>query len=143
MLIEKIQKDNILALKNREKNKRTILNVVISKYDLLKTQKNPADSKLDDSDVIKLLQKTLKELDEELQGYVKVGNQERISLITQQKEVLQEYMPKMMNDEEISRIIKSLDDKSLPNVMRYFKSNHSGMVDMTKVKDIAITFENS
>ena len=39
----------------------------------------------------------------------------------------------MLSQEKIKEIILSLDDKSIPAVMKHFKANYSGKVDMRDV----------
>ena len=39
----------------------------------------------------------------------------------------------MLSEDEIYKIIESLDDKTIPNVMKHFKANYAGKVDMGKV----------
>ena len=46
-------------------------------------------------------------------------------------------MPKLLTAEEIKAIIDSLEDKSMPSVMKHFKANYNGKCDMKMVSDIA------
>ena len=43
----------------------------------------------------------------------------------------------MMSEDEIKEVIDSLEDKSIPFVMKYFKANYAGKVDMSLVNKIA------
>ena len=43
----------------------------------------------------------------------------------------------MLSNDEIKQIISSLEDKSIPAVMKYFKANYDGQVDMGLVNKIA------
>ena len=42
----------------------------------------------------------------------------------------------MMSEEEIKEVILSLADRSVPNVMKHFKSNFAGKCDMRKVQEV-------
>ena len=42
----------------------------------------------------------------------------------------------MLSREEIKSIIDSLEDKSVPTVMKHFKANFNGQVDMRLVQEI-------
>ena len=42
----------------------------------------------------------------------------------------------MLSEEEIEKIIESLPDKSIGNVMKHFKQNYQGKVDMSVVNKI-------
>ena len=43
----------------------------------------------------------------------------------------------MLREEEIKHIIASMEDKSIPSVMKHFKANYAGKVDMSVVNKIA------
>ena len=42
----------------------------------------------------------------------------------------------MLTKEEIKEIICSLNDKSVPTVMKHFKANYNGKVDMRIVQEV-------
>ena len=42
----------------------------------------------------------------------------------------------MMSKEEIEAVITSLEDKSIPSVMKYFKLNYAGKCDMKEVNEV-------
>lgn len=81
--------------------------------------------------------KTLKELADEKEGYQKVGNEAKVSDILHQEETLKKYLPKMLSEEEIREEIAKMDDKSMPSIMKHFKANFQGKVDMSLVSKIA------
>ena len=59
--------------------------------------------------------------------------------IEKQKEVLNAFLPEMLSQEKIKEIILSLPDKSIPTVMKHFKANYAGKVDM---KDVNIVLKS-
>lgn len=140
MLIDELKKENLKALKDKDQVKKGILSVVINKYMILSTDKNHLESKVTDEEVLSLISKTLKELNEEKEGYEKVNNKERAADIEHQMEVLRVFLPKMLDELEIEQIICELSDKSIPSVMKYFKQNYSGKVDLSLVNKILKKF---
>ena len=46
------------------------------------------------------------------------------------------YLPQMMSEEEIKAEIMALADKSVPSVMKHFKTNFNGKCDMRKVQEV-------
>jgi uncharacterized protein YqeY len=90
-----------------------------------------------DVDVVQILQKTIKELTEERENYLKAGNSVEAGNIEQQKEILTKYLPQMLSEDEIKNIIAGLEDKSLPSIMKHFKANYAGKVDMGVVNRLA------
>lgn len=129
MLIDELQKANIVALKNHDKSSRAVLSVVISRYKLQAIEMKSSGKEISDQDMIKIISKVLKELDEEKEGYQKVNNLEEVDSVNKQQEVIKAYLPKMLSEEEIRSEIVKLDDKSIPTIMRYFKANFDGKVE--------------
>ncbi len=136
MLFDDLKKANMQALKDRNTDARSILSVVITRVQNLSVELTAKGEELKDSDVLSIIQKVLKELSEEKEGYIAVGNKEREASIDKQIETLNNYLPKQLSEQEIRDIINSLDDKSIPNVMKYFKQNYSGAVDMSLVSSV-------
>ena len=136
MIIEEINKANIEALKNKDANAKTILSIVKNKFKLLEIEKRSKGEEILDADCIQILQKTIKELNEEQENYRKVNNNEEINNIELQKNVINKFIPQMMSSDEIKEIIIKLEDKSIPSVMRYFKENYAGKVEMKEVSNV-------
>ncbi|MBE6136099.1 MAG: hypothetical protein E7181_02380 [Erysipelotrichaceae bacterium] len=137
MLINDLQKANIEAMKAKDQDARSILSVVLTKYKLQEVEARAAGKELGDAELLSIIQKVLKELSDEKEGYAKVNNQERIDSITRQENVIKKYLPQQLSEDEIRAEIAKLDDKSLPNIMKHFKTNFAGKVDMSKVSQIA------
>lgn len=137
MLFDELSKANIEALKAHDKSARAVLSVVLSRVKLQKIEIEASGKELTDSDVVKVISKVLKELDEEKSGYEKVGNKEEVQSVIAQQEVISKYLPKMLSEEEIRSEIAKLDDKSIPSVMKHFKANFEGKVDMGLVNKVA------
>lgn len=135
MIIDDIKKANIEAMKAHDAEKRSVYSILISRYTELKT--SVAGKEVSDTDMIRIIQKLDKELDEEKTGYLKAGRNEQAEAIDLQKAALVPFVPQQMSEEEIRQVIATLDDKSLPNVMKHFKMNYAGKVDMGLVSKIA------
>ena len=137
MIIDDLQKANIEALKSGDKVARAILSVVIAKYKANAIELKAQGKEAGDADMVKIITKSIKELDEEKEGYAKVGRNEEVAAIDSQKALIEKYLPKLMSEDEIRNIIASLEDKSMPSVMKHFKMNYDGQVDMSVVSKIA------
>ena len=136
MLIDEIKANNIKAMKERDNITRGVLSIVMTKYKNMEVEMRASGKEIGDKELLSIIQKTLKELSDEKEGYVKVDNQEKIDSISKQEAVLNGYLPKQLNEQEIRDIIASLEDKSVPNVMKHFKMNYAGQVDMSLVNSI-------
>ena len=140
MIIDEIKKANMQAMKDRNVQARAIYGVVMNKAMLNKIEKKEKGLEQTDADLVAILQKTIKELDEEKENYIKAGNSEQAQNIEMQKNLISIYLPKMMSEGEIRSVIGALEDKSLPSIMKHFKANFNGKVDMGTVNKIAREF---
>lgn len=136
MIIEEIKKANLQAMRDKNANLRAIYGVVINKHLQATINARTAGKEVDDAEMIRILQKTIKELTEEAENYAKVGNSVKVNEINEQKEVLEKFLPQMMGEEEIKKIILSLEDRSIPFVMKYFKQNYDGKCEMRTVQNV-------
>lgn len=139
MIIDEIKKANIEALKSRNQNLRSIYSVLINKHMQATVNARANNTEVTDVDIIKIIQKTIKELDEEAENYKKVGNMEEYNNIGLQKQAIEKYLPSMLSAEEIKKIIMTLDDKTVPSVMRHFKTNYNGKCEMKTVSEVLKT----
>ncbi len=137
MIIDEINKENLQALKEKDTTKKTVLGVVKNKYLLANVEARKNGKELTDLDMISILQKTVKELEEEAQSYLTAGRKESFDEITRQKDIISKFLPQMMSEDEIKLEISKLQDKSLPSIMKHFKAKFQGKVDMAKVNKIA------
>ncbi len=137
MIIDEIKKANVQAIKDKNSTARTILGVAISKHLALSIEKRKDNVEMTDVDMVAILQKTIKELNEEAENYTKVNNIAQVDEIKTQKAILEKFLPQMMSEDEVKDIIASLDDKSIPSVMKYFKAKYAGKVDMGMVNRLA------
>ena len=137
MIIDEIKKDNVQAMKDKNTLARAIYGVVMNKVLLASIEAKKDGKELNDTDVVQILQKTIKELTEEKENYIKAGNMVEAENIETQKTIISKYLPQMLSEEEIRNIIAGMEDKSIPSVMKHFKANYAGKVDMGMVNKIA------
>ena len=136
MLVEQIKKANVEAMKNKDTVARGIYSVLLNKIMLEEIKKREKGDAISDADVSNIMQKTIKELCEEKENYLKVSNSEEADKIDKQIKIIEKFLPKMMSKEEIAAVINSLADKSIPSVMKHFKMNFNGKCDMRLVQEV-------
>lgn len=139
MIIEEIKKANIQALKDHDQNLRSVYSVLINKHMQAVVNARANNTDVTDADMVKIIQKTIKELEEEGENYKKVGNIEECNNINLQKQAIEKYLPEMLSADEIKKIILTLEDKTVPSVMRHFKTNHNGKCEMKTVSEVLKT----
>lgn len=137
MLLDEIKKDNVQAMKDKDALARAIYGVVMNKALLHSIECKKDGKEQTDADIVQILQKTIKELTEEKENYLKAGNSTEAENIEKQKNIITKYLPKMLSEEEIKNIIANLEDKSIPSIMKHFKAEYAGKVDMSMVNKIA------
>lgn len=136
MILDDIKKANIEAMKNKDALARALYSVLLNKIKLEEIKKRETGKELADGDVAAILQKAAKELCEERDNYVKAGNSEMADNISKQIALVENYLPKMLSAGEIKKIILSLEDRSIQNVMKHFKQNYQGACDMRQVSEV-------
>lgn len=137
MTLEDFKKEKVSAMKSHDKDAVSALNVIITKIMNLSIEKRAQGSAITEADIDGLLQKAEKELVEEREGFIKAGRDENVQSLTQQIEIIKKYLPKLLSKEEIVEIIEGLQDKTMPSIMKYFKQNYQGKVDMRLVQELA------
>ncbi len=136
MIEEQIKKANIEAMKNKDTIARNFYSVLKNRILLEKIAKGDRESMLDDATVSNILQKMVKEFFEQKENYLKVNNTKEAEILDKQIEIASSLLPKQLSKDEIKAEISKLDDKSVPSVMKYFKANFNGKVDMRLVQEV-------
>ncbi len=140
MLFDELKKANMMALKNKDQNARAVLGILISKCMLQSVELKASGKELTDNDVIAQIRKTLKELEEEKIGFEKASRTEQVEALNAQIALIEGYLPPQLDENKIREIIASLEDKKVPVVMKYFKENYNGVVDMGLVNKVLKEF---
>ena len=137
MLIDELKKAQMEALKTKDTLKRSVLQIVTGKVKLAEIEKRTKNETITDDDVLLVINKVIKELDEEILAFKNANRLEKVEELTLQKQILEAYLPAKLTEEEIREIINSLEDKSMPNIMKHFKLNYLGKCDMKLVNKLA------
>lgn len=136
MTIDDFKKEKIAYMKAKDSVAVSALNAVINKLMLATIDKRAKGEELGDADIVSILQKTEKELLEERDAFFKAGRNDTVENLDKQIEVIKKYLPKLLSREEIKEIILTLPDKAVPFVMKHFKTEYAGKVDMKVVSEV-------
>ena len=136
MIIDEINKANVQAFKEKNTLVKDIISIIKSRAKLIEVDKRVKGEQLTDNDVMQLIQKLIKELEEQKENYLKVNNVSEVENLAKQIEFCKTYLPKALTKEEIKNIILSLEDRSIPSVMKHFKQNYTGSCDMKEVQEV-------
>ena len=148
-LREKIESDYKNALKSKDKNKISTYRLILSGIkDLdINNRSGPNKKETDDEDIKKLLKKMIKQRSESIEVYKKNNRNDLLEIEENEVNVLSEYLPKQMSEEETISICKQIIEKTgassikeIGKVMGELKQNHSDTIDFSKagalIKDL-------
>jgi uncharacterized protein YqeY len=139
-LIE-LKKAKMVALKNKDTNAQNVMGVLIAAYQKAESDKKVKGQEMTDADMVSILNKVLKELEDEKAMYESANRTVEAANSLAQMEIVKSYMPAMMSEEEVRKVIEGLEDKSIKNVMMVFKSQYAGKVDMGLVSKVAREYQ--
>lgn len=136
MLLEEINKANVQAFKDKNALAKDVISIIKSRIKLIEVDKRTKNEQINDADILQIIQKLIKELSESQENYKKVNNVQEVENIEKQISFCKTFLPKLLSKEEIKEIILNMEDKSVPSVMKHFKANFAGQVDMKEVQDV-------
>mgnify|MGYP001570347777 FL=1 len=109
MLRQKLQNDQITALKSGEKTKLNVLRFILAQIKNKEIDKNPpAGGELNDEETMSVLRKVIKELKESVEAFEKGGRKELAEDSKKQLEFASVYLPIEISDEELGIEIKKV-----------------------------------
>lgn len=136
MILEEINKANIVAFKEKNAVVKDVISIIKARAKLLEVEKRTTNTQVTDGDIVKLIQKLIKELEESQENYKKVNNLTEVEALSKQIDFCKSFLPKMLSKEEIKNIIMAMEDRSIPSVMKHFKANYNGACDMKDVQEV-------
>lgn len=139
MLLDQINKANVQAFKDKDTLAKDVISLIKSRAKLVEVEKRTKGEELNDSDIMQIIQKLIKELQESQDNYKKVNNNIEVENLDKQISFCKNFLPKALSKDEIKEVILSLDDKSVPSVMKHFKVNYAGQCDMREVQEVLKT----
>ena len=103
-MFEKIQKDYIWAMKNKETLKKSALNYLIAQ---IKNKKIELQRDPNDEEIISLIKKEVKSLNEAISFLEKANKPEELQEEKEKKLILESYLPAMLDEEQTKSLIES------------------------------------
>jgi uncharacterized protein YqeY len=137
MIIDDIKKAKVDAMKRRDEAAKGILSLLSDRFLNQSIEAKVQGKTLGDVEMIAILMKVGKELEDEKAVYASNGALDRVANIDAQLAVVQTFLPKLLSEAEVRAEISKLSDQSLPSIMKHFKANFSGKVDMGLVNKVA------
>ncbi len=141
LTLKELKIEKMKALKEHDEDKGNVLGVLVSAYQLAEIEKKASGKEMEEADVLRILNHTLKELSDEREMYQKGGKDEEVASCDAQIAIVKAYLPTLMREEEIRKVIDSLPDKSIKSIMVAFKTDYNGKADMALVNRIAREYQ--
>ena len=144
-LREKINTDYKNALKSKDKGKISTFRLILSSIkDLdISNRSGPNKKDTDDEDIKKLLKKMIKQRSESIEVYKKNNRQDLFEVEEREVQIISEYLPKQLSEEETTKICKEIVEKieaksikDMGKVMGELKKNYSDTIDFSKAGSI-------
>ena len=142
-LKERIQNDFITAMKAKDEVAKTALSGIKAK--ITEAEKANGNSELSDAELIKVINKAIKQREESQKIYSDAGREEMARKEADEACVLRNYMPSQMTEseieEEVKKIMAVIDaggnrNKLVGQTMGTFNKNFQGRADASMVKNI-------
>lgn len=147
---KKIQNDIMDAMREKNEIKLTALRAV--KTSIMQTKTSPTfkgdrDSVLPDSDVLKIIQKLVKEREDSAKIYIDANRQELADKEIAEAVILKTYLPRQLSIEEVTEIVKNVikelgatSMKDMGKVIGLVNTRTSGQSDGKTISGIVKTF---
>ena len=138
-MFEKIKNDMIKAMKEQDKFKLSVIRMIKASID-----KERIDKKIEITDevVIDVLAKELKTREESRLEFSKAGRTDLVEDLDKEIEIIKEYLPEPLTEEEIDKIIndafketEASSIKDMGKVMKLVTPKVKGRCDMKEVSN--------
>tara|TARA_Y100000816_G_C25893559_1_gene466168 strand:+ start:124 stop:582 length:459 start_codon:yes stop_codon:yes gene_type:complete len=139
-LREKIETEYKSALKSKDKPKISTYRLILSGIKDLDISNRSGQNKkdTDDSDITKLLKKMIKQRSESIEVYKKNNRDDLLKIEQEEVQVLSEYLPKQLSEEETKKLCQELINKLEANsikdmgrIMGELKKKYSDILDFS------------
>ncbi len=129
-LLEQIKKDQFEARKAKEALKATLLTTLFAEAAIV--GKNDGNRETTDDEVVKVIQKFLKGVNETIEFVTKANNTEALAVAKAEKAILESYLPAMASADEIEAEVGNLVGEGLNSmgaIMKALKEKFGSTLD--------------
>lgn len=140
MLESKIQSDTLMAMKNSDKFKVSVLRMLKS---AVQAEKINAKNELTDENIIAIIKKQVKQRTDSILEYEKYNRPDMVATLKQEIKILEEYLPKQLSEEETKEAVKKIMSnypdatiKDMGKIMKEASSSLGSVADMSEVSKL-------
>ena len=142
-LKEKIFSDLKDAMKQGDEIKKSTLRMLLAEITRVEIAERKKDAGLDNESLLQVVRRSVKMREEAAESYAKAGRSELAEKERKEKDVLLQYLPPQLSDEELRVIaenaIKELNvtgQEAQGKVMQYVMKEVRGRADGARARDI-------
>ena len=139
-MIEKLDKDMIEAMKNKEKERLTVIRMVKAS---LKQEQIDHKKEINDDLLIDVVNRQIKMRKDSISEFEKGNRQDLIEKTQEEIDILMNYLPEQLSSEEVNKIIDDIfaevnptGPKDMGKVMQQATAKLKGKADMKEVSTI-------
>ncbi len=140
MLESKIQSDTLMAMKNSDKFKVSVLRMLKS---AIQAEKINAKNELTDENIIAIIKKQVKQRTDSILEYEKYNRPDMVATLKQEIKILEEYLLKQLSEEETKEAVKKIMSnypdatiKDMGKIMKEASSSLGSVADMSEVSKL-------
>lgn len=139
-MVEKLEKDMIEAMKNKEKERLTVIRMVKAS---LKQEQIDHKKEINDDLLIDVVNKQIKMRKDSITEFEKGNRQDLIDQTQKEIDILMNYLPEQLSKEEVEKAldeifeeVKPESQKDMGKVMKAASEKLKGKADMKEVSNI-------
>ncbi len=139
-LKEQLQNDLKEAMKAKDSFKRDTIRFLMS---AIKQVEVDTRKELSDADIVKIIQKSIKQREEAAQQYKEGGRDDLYEKETKEAEILRSYLPKQLSDEELAQEVQAIIQevgatsmKDMGKVMQAATKKLTGQADGKRISEM-------
>ena len=102
-LKQKLQEDLKTSMKNKDTLRKSVITLIRSSIKQVEVDKR---IELNDDDIIDIISKQLKQRNDSLEQFLDAGREDLVEETRSEIEVLKEYLPQQLSEEELNEIVK-------------------------------------
>lgn len=106
MTKQKLQKELKQSMLARDELKTSVLRMLLSAINYHEINKGGAGYEATDEDVMSVIQKEVKQHNDSIEQFKNAGRQDLVDKESKELEILKQYMPAQMNEEEIKKLVE-------------------------------------
>ncbi len=129
-LLEKLKKDMVVAMKEKNKERLTVIRMLKASLD-----KERIDKKIEITDEVflKVLEKEIKLRKDSKEEFLKASREDLVANIQKELDILGQYLPEQLTKEEVEKIIEDAICETSATTMRDMKK----VMEMVNPKVVA------